>query len=688
MTLMTQNTLLLSLADIARVAHVQRPVVTMWRKRVRGGDYPFPRPVDLRGEERFDALQVVEHLELTQRGNNPQVRDDAAAFAELRAVSSLEAATLVDGLTALLCLRAITSDVLGELSAAELLNRLRQVDRADTLLAVEVVALGADLPALAAHADALADASYSPAVAFELLLKRERHVLPGHTVRLHDDARRLVALVAKALAENADQANSVFVDPTEGGSDLLLSLAALYEDGSAPDVITGDHSSRSARLARRRLRVHDIYQETQTLDTDGVVELRNEAVTVGQFPPPGQPAMSDLDILDAIDNMALRMTEGQRAVLIGPASAFTDKPASDEIALARSDLLRTNRVRAVVRLPQGLMPEASRRAIALWALGPVPPQVPVDRRWTVLADLSNTSLTASVISDLVSDIVASMGDETMVRAHAFRYAVRGTTSALIAGRHGLVDRVLPAPSRRNTGAELAVRIDELSINLESSSLPRLRVEVQTDLHPALRDRASFTVGNALARKHCTVISGNRVDPEDVVSTTGATVIGTPELTGELGLGRRLVDRLSFVGSNPAARFTEPDDVVFSTSPRPAALVDEHGGSVVAAPARVLRISRTDSGGLVPHLLAADINSLDRDAKRWRLWRLRRAPSDQRDLLAGALAGIEAERLTARRRLADLDELAAAIADGVTADTITIARTTTTPKQQRSPEGQR
>lgn len=681
MTLTTENTLLLSLADIARVAQVQRPVVSMWRKRIASGDLPFPEPVAaVRGEDRFDARQVVEHLELTRRGNNPQVRDDVAAFAELRAVSRLGEATLVDGLTALLCLRVISGELLGHLSATELLDRAHVADPADTLLAGEMVALGEDLQALAAHADALADASYSPARAFELLLRRERHLLPGHSVRLHDDALRLVALVAKGLADSAELASPVFIDPTDGGSDLLMSVATAYGEAPTPGVITGAQTSRAARLARRRLRGHDIYQVTKPIDTDVITESNGELVTVAQFPPPGQPGTSDLEILDAIDDIVVQMDDRQRAVLIGPASALTDRPATGEVSLARTGILRSDRVRAVVRLPQGLMPQASRRAVALWVLGPAAPHIPIDRRWTVLADLSNTRLTEAVVSNLVSDVAGAMGDEATVRAHAFRFGTRTPTSALIAGQGALLGRVAHAPRRTDDGADLAVRINGLIASLEPTPLASLRTEVRAGASYPSGDRATFTLGDAVRRKHCRILPGNRMDPADLNASSGAAVIGSAELLAQLPLDQRRVDRLTFGASYPAGRYTDPGDIVFCTSPRVSAMVDAHGGSVVVAPARVLRIDTSNPGGLLPHLLAADIRSVDPGAKRWTLWGLRRAATDQYEVLNGALADIERERLAARQRLAHLDALAATIAEGVTANTITISRASTKPRQ--------
>jgi len=223
-------------------------------------------------------------------------------------------------------------------------------------------------------------------------------------------------------------------------------------------------------------------------------------------------------------------------------------------------------------------------------------------------------------------------------------------------------------------------INGLITTLDPSALSDLDPEVRAGAAYLSGDRAAVTLGDAVARKHCRILPGNRMDPADLKAPTGAPVIGSAELMAQLPLGQRRVDRLVFGGSYPAGRYTDPGDIVFSTSPRVSAMVDDHGGSVVVAPARVLRIDTSNPGGLLPHLLAADINSVDPGAKRWTLWGLRRATTDQYEVLKGALADIERERLSVRQRLADLDALAATIAEGVTANTITISRTSSPPTQ--------
>ena len=72
----------LTLQDIADLARVRRPVVSMWRSRplVRGRLMPFPNPVDVpSGMERFRREDIVEWLQRTGRGNNTEASLDAPA---------------------------------------------------------------------------------------------------------------------------------------------------------------------------------------------------------------------------------------------------------------------------------------------------------------------------------------------------------------------------------------------------------------------------------------------------------------------------------------------------------------------------------------------------------------------------------------------------------------------------------
>ncbi|XTR52649.1 hypothetical protein ACOM2C_04610 [Pseudarthrobacter sp. So.54] len=102
-----------------------------------------------------------------------------------------------------------------------------------------------------------------------------------------------------------------------------------------------------------------------------------------------------------------------------------------------------------------------------------------------------------------------------------------------------------------------------------------------------------------------------------------------------------------------------------------ATVDADGGSAVVFPARVLRIDAGDPGGLLPDVVAADINALSGRDKVWRHWQLRRVPDAQRKKLAETLARLQHGQHLARERLKRLEELATLITDGVAGGSLTM-----------------
>jgi hypothetical protein len=649
----------------------------MWRSRSAATSTPFPAPVERAGaQERFDTDQVVSWLELTGRGNNPDVRPDVAAFASLAGVSSQGDETLFDGLTALLTLKAIVGVQLGGLGAEALLDLADDADPDDSLLLREVTALGEDLSALAVHVDDLSNADFNPAGAFERLMRDRfrRHLLGQAVVALRDDARSLVAQVGRALTVEAGIRPALFVDPTSGGSDLLVTTVGLHDDELAPSALTSDEDTPASRLARRRLRVHDIPREDLHINEDGTFEFSTPAVLLAQLPAPGMPSMTTAAMLTAIDNIAVQMADDQRAVVIAPAAVLSDRLLDPACAKLRDNVLRLGRVRAVVRLPKGLVTARPRQQLTMWVLGPSYDHVPADERWMMLADLANVPLTADVVDDLVTDLVASMGDQAMVRAHAFRFTRIVTTRILLASRGNLLE-VAPRvePARAGTAAEAALRIESLKVELQQDhDVEPLDFDVETN--PDIDNFSQtehITVVAALRARSLHVIAGNRVDPADLHAIKGAPVIGPAEVIGDSPPGERLVDRLRFGASYDAGRYTEPGDVVFCTSPRVGAIVDWSGGSVVVSPARLLRVDRNKPHGLLPHVIASDINRVVPQAKQWRLWRLRCAPAEQLAPLRETLKAIDAERMAALDRVSRLGELAALVTAGVTDTTLTI-----------------
>ena len=663
----------MTLSDVAALAKVQRPVVSMWRKRSARSAHPFPEPTALDGRrELFDADQVAAWLEATGRGNNPEARNDVAAFARMPASSagSVQGNTF-DGLTALLTLKAMTGNPLGQQSPDELLDIADECDPDDIFLYSELEALGTSLASAATYVDRLADSAYSVPAAFEqLMAARFRAGLRAHAdTALAESAVDLIAAAAVELAATLN-GDPVFADSTRGGSDLLIGVVRASGDAAAATFLTADDDGGPSRLARRRLRAHGVDDGQIRLETSGEFAVDGEAVHVAQYPPPGQPSMNGTEILSAVEQLALQMDDQQRAIIVAPARVLCDVPLAATASSLRSDLLRTGQVRAIVRLPVGLLRSKPREAQALWVLGPSFAEVPIAERWSMVADISPQALTGDVSNDLISDIVASMGDRATIRAHSFRFARLVPTRLLLASRKSLVSTSSRGRAPSSSGAEAALRVEDLVRELRVA-----RQEVAADLTVVPGDSNSqlqlYTVQDLIAAGNLKYIKGNRLKDGDLSHESGNRVLGRRQVVSPDTTAPRYVSLLAFTASNPSSWITEPGDVVFCTSPRPTAIVDVEGGSAVVFPARVLRIDSRDPGGLLPDVVAADINKLPAADKSWREWRLRRVPDAQRKKLGTALSELQHEQKIARERLNRLDQLATLITDGVAGGSLTL-----------------
>lgn len=670
------SALRITLSDVALLTKVQRPVVSMWRSRSRGTDTPFPEPVDSeRGQEIFDAGQILDWLAATGRGNNPDFREDAAAFAVLDAFRR-RPRELFDGVTAMLVLRRLTAGQLGGLDAEDLLDAADEWDPDDTFIYGELEALGPDLESAAAYTDLITDAAYSPEAAFERLMsERFRAGLREHgDTALTDEAVELAAVTAVELSGGTEA--PVFVDSTRGGSDLLLGIVARLDESRPATLLTSDDDGGASRLVRRRLRVHGVHRQNLAVDSAGTFSVSGPTIHVAQYPSPGDPSLDAAGILSAIENIVLQMEDDQRAVVIGPAAVLADAASSHEVEDLRSDLLRSGRIRAAVRLPQGLLKAKPRQAQALWVLGPAHQDVDIAERWTMVADLSGRELAADVRQDLISDLAASMGSHATIRAHAFRFARLVLTSRLLAGRGALV---APAarPVQNSPGEDAAVRLDALLHSLNEQPEPE-PLAISTEAGAPEDYRRGATIAELLRSGRLKYLPGNRLQEADLADADdgalpgdGAPVIGPAELLGQAAPGSRRIGQLAFA-RYPAGRRTEPGDVIFCTGPRPAAVVDTEGAAVVAYPARALRINGKDPGGLLAEILATDINAVPAGRQDWKRWPVRRVPEAQRPRLEAALRQLAEERRRARQRLTHLDELTTLLTDAVAAGSLRLS----------------
>jgi hypothetical protein len=660
---------LLSLPDIARLAAVQRPVVSMWRSRSAGTDDPFPDPVTtVRSSPRFDARQVVAWLLATGRGNNPEVAEDAAVFGRPAELREDDAEALGVGLSAVLCLRSLASEALSGRAAAELMALARRVDPHDELIVRELREVTDRLPALAAWADSASDAAYGVESAFDRLTRRRDRAGSVPTT-LDAPLHRLVAEAAAALAADAGPDRPIYIDDTPGGSELLLSVLGAHGDGGLAELDTGASvvlaDVTGTREARRRLIVHGIHPTVGVPDHRG---RREPLVRLLQLTGGGDVG----DVLTAVDEVQLQMDDGQRAVVIAPASVLCDRLPDRELDAQRDHLVRLGRVRAVVRLPERLVTAHPRQRLGLWVLGPAHSDVPLDLRWTAVADLSDATLSDEAVSDLVSDLVAAMGDLASVRAHAFRFARLRQTSTLLIGRRALVGPGVSATVVNRTPAAqrvVAVQQARQLLMAHGQADPLRGVDVAVG-HGELADTAA-AIGALIQRGLLRVVPGSRIDVHSLPPGT-VPVITVQDLHQAGPAANHRVEVLALESAYPSARRTRPGDVVFCTSPRPRAVVDAEGGSVVAYPARVLRVVNPSESGLVPEVLVTDINLLPDSARAWRAWRVRAVPPEQVAVVSAALACLRHEETRARQRAERIESLTRMLADGVAARAFTLA----------------
>ena len=682
MTQTAATALRISMPDIALLAKVKRPVVSMWRTRCADSDRPFPPALESsRGQEIFDASEVAEWLADTGRGNNPTASEDVAAFATVAEASHRDDRAVFDALTALLCLAVITGRRLASLDREEILDLADQHDPDDEFMFSELDSIRDRLDVVTTYAGLLADAAISPQEAFEKLMSdRFRSGLAEQTTGyLSPEAQSLVAKIALSLAK-AGEAAPVFADPSPGSSDLLISVLREHGDQGPLEIITPFGPESAARLARRRFRTHDIYRELLDLDEDGVFGLKGLVTLIAQFPTPSALAMTDAEILNSIENFVLQMDDDQRGVVIGPATALSDTCADHKADEIRDSLLRMGNVRSIVRLPKGLLPSRSRTSLALWVLGAAHRDVDATDRFTMVADLTTMSLGDDVVESLVTDLTAASGGSASVRAHTFSFARPVFTRVLIATKQNLVSA---SPQKSYFGSvdpvELKLRVDKAIADLNSAVPLPLKISAMVAANSASRPQGPTTIGAMLADRRARAYPGHRFDENDFGSGNGVRVIGVPELIEETHDGSRVIDTLVLAGKYDAANLTEPGDVVFCTSPRPAAKVDREGSSVVAFPARVLRIDRADPGGLHGDLLAADINALHAGDREWKRWATRRVEDDQSRALTVAIDEMRRAREETANRLTSIDALTELITEGITCGSLDLPSESETTK---------
>ncbi|GGL80325.1 hypothetical protein [Glutamicibacter protophormiae] len=646
---------LLSLSDIARLAQVQRPVVTVWRSRSRGTETPFPEPARTVGsQDFFDAAEIVSWFKATGRGNNPEFDADAAAFSNI-------ARDNFHSVSALLVLRQLWDRPFKGLGSEDLLDAADGIDPDDEFLYSELEAASDHLEFLAAYVDKLVDASYGALPALQSLVSdrfRATETAISRTA-ISAQARQLVARCALELSG----VEMYFHEATHAGSDLIHELARSLDESAAAVIqqpaVTGSPSPE-VRMALRRLKMLASANESLSL-----VKTRpgnQQVVHVAQFPSPGMPTTDPETILHEIDDLVLELGPAQGAVVIAPADVLIDAMPSKKSASIRGSILRMGRVRAAARLPQGHLLYKPRTAMALWVIGPEAKGLPLAERRIMLSNLSDLELDEQVIDDFATDIGASLIGDDALRSHAFRFAQWARASVVVASTGSLI------PGKRNTNASAAVDSSSLAkrqvqlelaldhLNSSAKDRPELKIELRPrniDELPSRDHRKGATpLGDLVSQGTIRLISGTRFTSQalDSVPSEGIKVWNAADLRE--GLPTSVVSYFDLAQAYDQAVLTKAGDVVFTAHGKPTAVVDHQGSHAVNYPVRILRIDSQESSGIMAEVLVKDIN--DAQHSNWRRWDIRRLPQDMVAPLESSLRIIEEERLAAAQRIGQLD----------------------------------
>jgi hypothetical protein len=684
------HVLLMTMTDIAELAGVQRPVVSNWRRRPV--DFPDPAGGD-ETQPLFDPREVADWLTATDRINRERAEQELSLFMLTGLAARYDGPDVIAAVTALICLRyligendPLSDDASDPVAAAHTLAA--DFDPDDRVVLTEIRSIPPAADWLVRLVDDLIEASWNCRDAFERVMAARHRIGAGvvSAVAVAPVLARLVAELSGA-AERARRAGPVVVaDPAAGPGDLLAGVVHLIGPDSPPTVIAAETDPALARLVHRRLLMHRI--PDADLNICAGIGLPDESgdpdVIVTQVPYQAGEARNVAAILNAVDDVAVRLSPGRYGVVLGPAAVLTGElPPFSAEERARADLLTGDMVEAVIQLPGGLVPFRPGYETALWVLTQAR-----DSRWrgrVLLADVSDRELTHEVISDLVEDVVTWRREGYVPGAHRRAYGVQVAIDDLVDPPRPLVisqrpssprERATDASRRVTAATQCGVDLDRIGA---TAIADRRHVSTEAltaaDLHPVIE-----IIGALVRSRRLTLRQGTRISATHITGPGHHVVLGTEEVLGIRRPGQRWVDREVFARTYPNARLTEPGDVLVTTVPRPGAMVDKNGYAIAEFPVRILRIPPAETEQFTARVLAALLFANGSGNRATSAVRAGRALEDHRvPLLPPAqvrrldqlLAQADARRDLAQRELDVLEELQQVVIGGLIDGTLTL-----------------
>ncbi|MDV9170521.1 hypothetical protein R6V09_10295 [Streptomyces sp. W16] len=620
--------LLVSMSEIAAFARVKRPVVSTWRRR--HPDFPAASSENS-ARPLFDGAQVAEWLIGSGLGNaNPtELRSELALFGIIALRERFTPWQLVETLGSLLCLRRLdrgrplTSATSGLLSDAEadetlwsaVLRRAERIDAEDDFVLRELRSLDATAAPLARLAEDLVEAAYDERGAYEwLLAARSRLGLDSLAAdAVAPELRRLLTQLTDLRVRLEHGESLTLADPHARAGDLLVALLDDAENRETVKALAADPDERLARITRRRFLLAGVAELDLDVQTGPDLEerLADPDLIVTQLPyRPGEDR-SVVAALAQVERIADLLRPGCTALVLGPAAALVDELKDTEASQLRSTLLRGNVVESVIALPGGVLPFRPGYRPALWTLTRDP--VPAAEGKVLLADISSEQLTADVRVRLAEDVLLfrTEGFEAL-DGHEPRYGRVVPVAVLDRAFGGPLTPPAPPAAAiwSDTVKERPALIAEAEARLERATADTLTYDNEQGPYRGgvLRRDGLLpprtTLGKLTAGRRVTRLPGHRIDDRHLTAEGHHTVLGPEEIMGERPLGERRVDRLVLATEYDRVALTEPDDIVYTLTPRLGLYIDYDGFSVVAFPARVLRVNPDATRPLTPRVLAA------------------------------------------------------------------------------------
>ncbi|MEV5347406.1 hypothetical protein [Streptomyces achromogenes] len=602
--------------------------MSTWRRR-----HPdFPAAVSQHsGRPLFDGAQVADWLIASGLGNaDPtELRSELALFGIIALRERFTPWQLVEALGSLLCLRRLdrgqplTDGASGPLSDAEadeglwstVLRRAERIDAEDDFVLRELRSLDATAAPLVRLAEVLVEAAYDERGAYEwLLASRSRLGLDSLAAdAVAPELRHLLTQLADLRIRLEHGESLTLADPHARAGDLLAALLDDTEDREHVTVLAADPDERLARVTRRRLLLAGVSELDLDVQAGPDLEerLAEPDLVVTQLPYRPGEARSVLAALEEVERVADLLGPGCTALVLGPADALVDELRDTEASQLRSALLRSNIVESVIALPGGVLPFRPGYRPALWTLTRGPVREAEGK--VLLADISSEQLTAEVCMRLAEDVL-------LWRAEGFRELDGHDPRYGRAVPVAVLERTFGGPLTPPAPPASAIWSDKVK------ERPALIAEAEARMERATADIRTYedeqgpyrggvlrrvgrlplrtTLGKLIAGRVVTRLPGHRVDDRHLTVDGHHTVLGPEEITGERPVGARRIDRLVLATEYDRVALTEPGDVVYTLTPRLGLYVDHDGFSVVAFPARVLRVNPEAARPLTPRVLAA------------------------------------------------------------------------------------